>query len=442
MTQPVIISPENHIVRPKHLPNNVKSILETLQQEGFEAYAVGGCVRDVLLGIAPKDFDLVTNAHPEQIRKLFGNCRLIGRRFRLAHIYFGRDIVEVATFRGQSEESDGARREHPETGMIVHDNEYGTIEDDIWRRDFTVNALYYNLQDGSLIDYCGAMADLQAKRLELIGEPSKRFIEDPVRMLRAIRLATKLGLTLSDEVQQRINRSAHLLANVSVARLYEEVLKLFITGHAHTTYQTLQAYDLLTYLLPQTEQLAQEHPRFQALVDQALINTDRRIQDDKSINPAFLLAVFLWQPYLQRLQDSLAYGTPYFEAKQLAFDLMYKEQALTVSIPRRFQEMIRQMWDLQGRLEKPHPRHVQKILENRRFRAAYDFLVLRSTSTDPNLQKIAAWWTKLQEVPADEQAAMIKELKVNNGGKGKKSPRKRKLRQQQNSNHSRSAAAK
>lgn len=431
MTQPKIISSKNHEVKAKHFPKNVKSILETLQDKGFEAYAVGGCVRDILLGITPKDFDLATNAHPEEIKALFRNCRLIGRRFRLAHIHFGREIIEVATFRGHAEDNEGSRIEHPETGMIVHDNQYGTLEDDVWRRDFTANALYYNLKDGSLIDYTGALEDLKAKKLVLIGETSKRFVEDPVRMLRAIRLSTKLGLTLSEEVKTQIRTSSHLLSHVAIARLFEELLKLFVTGHARTTYEELTDAGLLTFLIPQTEQLAEEQPLFQDLINLALDNTDLRIRDDKPINPAFLLAVFLWQPYQQRLQEQLAEGVPFFDAKQTAFDLMYREQAHTASIPRRFLEMIRQMWDLQGRLERPHPRHVAKLLENKRFRAAYDFMLLRAKSTDPKLQKTVDWWTQLQEVSPEKQKAMINELKPANGAKnkGKRPPKKRKPRQ-------------
>ncbi|MGZ8193685.1 MAG: polynucleotide adenylyltransferase PcnB, partial [Methylobacter sp.] len=286
-----------HNISRTQVSENALKVLYRLQKSGFDAYLVGGCVRDLLLGREPKDFDVATNADPEQIRKIFRNCRLIGRRFRLAHIHFGREVIEVATFRGAGEEQDDKQMLNKE-GRLLRDNVYGTIEEDVWRRDFTVNALYYNIRDFSVVDYTGGMEDHRTGTLRLIGDPETRFREDPVRMLRAVRFAVKLGFKLHPDCEKSIPELAELLSNIPSARLYDETLKLFLSGYALQTFEMLRHYGLFKVLFPATESsLAIEENGFpKLLLIKALENSDNRIAEGKTVTAYFLLAAFLWEP--------------------------------------------------------------------------------------------------------------------------------------------------
>jgi poly(A) polymerase len=404
---PRIIPRAEHAISRSNISKEALKVLYGLKKAGHAAYLVGGGVRDLLLGREPKDFDIATDASPEQIRAAFRNCRLIGRRFRLAHIHFGREIIEVATFRAQLD-SEGEGDVHMENGRIIRDNVYGTIEEDVWRRDFTVNALYYNIRDFSVVDYVGGYEDVQNGLLRLIGDPEQRYREDPVRMLRAVRFACKLGMRIEPETEAPIRELAPLLGDISPARLFEEVLKLFHAGYALQTYEQLRHYDLFGQLFPMTERaLAREENGFpNILLAESLRSTDKRIEEGKPVNPAFLFAALLWQPmqeYLPKLREE---GMPEVQAIQVATDKAFTRMRETTSIPRRFALMVKEVYVLQARLMNRAGRRALRLLELPRFRAAYDFLVLRAIA-DETLRETADWWTRIQEVEGDEREAML-----------------------------------
>ncbi len=373
-------------------------MLYRLKQQGYSAYLVGGCIRDLLLKKKPKDFDIATNAHPEKIKKLFRNCLLIGRRFRLAHIRFGREIIEVTTFRADSEKKSFKHRAVAAHGMLLRDNIYGSIEEDAWRRDFTINALYYNIADFSLVDYCGGISDIQHKIVRIIGDPLSRYQEDPVRLLRAIRFAGKLGFTLATTTGECIPELAHLLRHVPPARLFEEILKLFHHGQAFRTYQLLLHYQLLNELFPQTLACIDQEST-QKLLEIACKNTDQRIQEEKTVSPAFLFAVFLWPAVQAKVQRSIKRQSPLFIAYQHAISDVLSEQQKQITIPRRYSTAIREIWDLQQRLSQRRPFMVNRLMAHPRFRAAYDFLLLRAEIQEIS-PGITHWWTEY--LAADE----------------------------------------
>jgi poly(A) polymerase len=390
-----------HCVSRRNISNGALRVLYRLNEAGYQAFLVGGAVRDLLLGGHPKDFDIATNATPEQVRSLFRNCRLIGRRFRLAHVVFGREIVEVATFRGSSDDGSGDR--HLVDGRLVRDNVYGTIEEDALRRDFTVNALYYDIADFSVRDYVGGMRDLHERTLRLIGDPEARYREDPVRMLRAARLAAKLDFTIAAEAAAPFSRLGPLLADAPPARLFDESLKLFLSGYGLASFQALQTYGLLEHVFPATARALQsEHAdRFRVLLERTLASTDERVRAEKPVTPAFLFAALLWEPVRATAEEMIAAGSDSAAAWASASARIMSEQAQRVAIPRRFAGSIEEIWVMQPRLEQRVKKRVFRLLAHPRFRAAYDFLVLRS-SESPALSELAEWWTAAQEM--DHQA--------------------------------------
>ncbi len=393
--EPTIIPRDQHTVSRTSISESALKVLYRLKNADYKAYLVGGGVRDILLGREPKDFDVVTDAKPEQIRELFRNCRLIGRRFRLAHVRFGDEIIEVSTFRAAHHVSDeGAGR--MEEGRIIRDNVYGDIDDDVWRRDFTINALFYNIKDFSIVDYVGGVKDLDAGQLKLIGDPSQRYIEDPVRMLRAVRFAAKLGLRIHPEAEKPISQHADLLEGIPSARLFEEMLKLFMGGCALETFEKLRHYDLFKYLFPQTNQLLDTHEKDypHAFIMQALKNTDQRLNEGSSVTPGFLIAAFLWEPMRTIADDHIANGLSEIEAVQLAGDTVISKQILSLAMPRRFTQMARDIWSLQVRLKRIRKRSL-RVLMHAKFRAAYDFLLLRAEAGE-ELQELVGYWTKEQ----------------------------------------------
>lgn len=387
-------------------------MLYRLHKAGYEACLVGGGVRDLLLGREPKDFDIATSASPEEVRQLFRNCRLIGRRFRLAHVHFGPEIIEVATFRGSSASADehADHRRDDDTGLVLRDNVYGTLEEDAFRRDFTVNALFYNIADFTVVDYTGGMNDLRQGVLRMIGDPQARYREDPVRMLRAVRFAAKLGFTIDEKSKAPITEQKHLLADVPAARLFEEVLKLFMGGMAVQGFELLRHYDLFAELFPQTETaLAHEEQNFPlTFVVQALENTDKRLNSGKHVTPAFLYAALLWEPVRQRAGQLQNEGYSEHDALMIAGDEVWQQQQARVAIPRRFATPMREIYQLQARLSFTKGKRAVRLLAHPRFRAAYDFLLLRAQSgeVDPAL---AEWWTQFQEQDDDGQQAAILE---------------------------------
>jgi poly(A) polymerase len=410
----VVPRSEHNISRANISPNALK-VLYRLRSAGYEGFLVGGGVRDLLLGRNPKDFDVVTNADPDQIQDVFRNCRLIGRRFRLAHVRFGRDIVEVATFRatGASEDDE---REHSDSGRILRDNVYGTIHEDVWRRDFTVNALYYNIADFSIWDYVGGFADVAARRLRLIGDPETRYREDPVRMLRAVRFAAKLDFTISPEAEEPIARLGSLLADVPPARLFDELLKLFQSGHAVRSFELLLRYDLLRYLFRDTQMVLEgaEGAKITDFIRQGLANTDERVREDKPITPMFLYAVFLWYPIkalARRLtEEGWNDGQAMLEASQRIV------AAQQTAFPRRFSSPMKELLNMQWRFSQRQGARAARLLEHKRFRAAYDFLVLRSRFGEVD-EETVRWWTDVQTLPPEERTNAL--------GTKKKSRRRR-----------------
>ena len=382
-----------HGISPGRIDRNVRQILARLDGAGFEGYLVGGCVRDLLLGRAPKDFDVATSARPDEVRALFPRSRLIGRRFRLAHVRAGREVFEVATFRAVHEAGAAGPG-----GMLLHDNVYGTREEDALRRDFTVNALYYDDRDGSVLDFTGGKADLGAGLIRAIGDPAVRYREDPVRMLRAVRFAAKLGFRIEEETEAPIFDLARLLDEVPAARLFEEVLKLFQNGHARESLRGLDRYDLLPRLYPEAAESVRRDPRGRALLERALVNTDRRIAEDLPVSPGFLVAALLWGPVRDRAEAFREEGgraRSRGEALGAAADDAIAVQAKRTAMPRRWSAMARDIWTMQPRLENRRPRRVETTIAHPRFRAAYDFLCLRAEAGEP-LGERAAWWTEVQ----------------------------------------------
>lgn len=406
----VKIERPDHCISRASISKNALTVLYGLKRAGYEAHLVGGGVRDLLLGREPKDFDVATEAHPEQVREVFRNCRLIGRRFRLAHVHFGREIIEVATFRSnQPADIDDAKTS--DTGMILRDNVYGTVEEDAIRRDFTINALYYNVNDFSVMDYANGMPDIQAGLLRLIGDPETRYREDPVRMLRAVRFAAKLGFNIEASTEQPIHTLATLLDDVPAARLFEEMLKLFLSGHAVASFEKMRQYGLFGVLFPDTEGcLSHEDHDFPiSLVLNGLANTDKRLAEEKPVTPAFLFAVLLWEPVRQMSEKLMADGLPPYPALQQSAGNLLEQQVKKVTIPRRFSTPMREIWGLQPRFENTKGKRPTRLMGHPRFRAAYDFLLLRAESGEAD-KKLADWWTNYieQNTDAVEQPAPVK----------------------------------
>nr|WP_272928504.1 polynucleotide adenylyltransferase PcnB [Serratia fonticola] len=412
-----VIPRDQHAISRKDISENALKVLYRLNKSGYEAYLVGGGVRDLLLGKKPKDFDITTNATPEQVRKLFRNCRLVGRRFRLAHVMFGPEIIEVATFRGhheQSQESDKNSSQQAQNGMLLRDNIFGTIEDDAQRRDFTINSLYYGVADFALRDYVGGLRDLQQGVIRLIGDPETRYREDPVRMLRAVRFAAKLDMTISEETAEPIPRLASLLHEIPPARLFEEALKLLQTGYGYLTYLKLCEYQLFQPLFPLiARNFTPNHDTpMERILEQVLKNTDHRLQNDKRVNPAFLFAAMLWYPLLEHAQKlAQESGLAYYDAFALAMNDVLDEECRSLAIPKRITTLVRDIWQLQLRLSRRQGKRAHKLMEHPKFRAAYDLLALRAeVENNPEMLRLAEWWDEFQVATAARQKNMLSTL--------------------------------
>ncbi len=400
-----VITRDAHNISRKQMSGNALRVLYRLRESGFAAYLVGGAVRDLLIGESPKDFDVATDATPEQVRALFRNCRLIGRRFRLAHIMYGREIIEVATFRANdADESDDRLTDG--AGRLLRDNVYGSIEEDAVRRDFTANALYYAIEDFSVRDYVGGFADVQARLLRLIGDPEARYREDPVRMLRAVRLAAKLDFTIEEATAAPIAKLAGLLADAASARLFEETLKLFLSGHAVASFEHLERFALLPVLFPETAQALASNSSgvLRKMLVQGLRNTDARVAANESVSPAFLYAVLLWPAYCRALAQLQAQGVHAAEAQRRAADRVTLHQVTRTALPRRFSLPMQEIWLMQSRFSLRQRKRVFRLLEHPRFRAAFDFLELRLTASPSHAEDVA-FWREAQLQPAQAIAS-------------------------------------
>ena len=463
---PRVIPRSEHPVSRSNISPNALRVLYRLKEAGFEAFLVGGCVRDIILGRHPKDFDVATDALPDEVRRLFRNCRLVGRRFRLAHIVYGRDVIEVATFRAasapppseepvpireedeaellareQASQDDSAaeggdaleitqplevirspdaapaprrdaggvrHRVQDDHGRLLRDNIYGSIDEDVWRRDFTVNALYYNIADFSIWDYVGGLADIKARRLRLIGDVETRYREDPVRMLRAARFEAKLGFEIDEASAKPIVQLRGLLASVPPARLVDETTKLFLTGHGAESYRVLRQRGLFAALFPAVDRYLDKHPGglVEQLLVQGLRNTDRRVDEDKPVTPTFLFSLLLYGPIAAEIEALPPQRWHEPQAILEACDRALREAQQRISIPRRIALGVREMYALQPRLEGPRGRRALRLLEQPRFRAAFDLLTLRAALglADP---ATAEWWTTLQAASPAEREQMV-----------------------------------
>jgi poly(A) polymerase len=425
---PRIVAREGHGISRKDISPNALRVLYRLREGGFAGYLVGGAVRDLLIGGHPKDFDVATDATPEQVRALFRNCRLIGRRFRLAHVVYGREIIEVATFRSNEDDGSGSR-EMGDEGRIHRDNVYGTIEDDAVRRDFTANALYYTIDDFSVRDYVGGFEDVQARVLRLIGDPESRYREDPVRMLRAVRLAAKLDFSIDPASAEPIPRLATLLSGAAPARLFDECLKLFLAGHAEKSFLGLERHGLLPALFPETAKAlaTNRSGALRATLLQALRNTDARVAAEQPVTPAFLFAALLWPAYVRELAVLQKNGVDANSAQQRAADRVTLHQAERIALPRRFSLPMQEIWLLQPRFTQRLRKRVFRLLAHPRFRAAFDFLELR-VHGNPEIAADVEFWREAQASTPEHLAEAIEAARAHEEEQGGDSPRPRRRR--------------
>jgi poly(A) polymerase len=462
---PLVIPRSEHSISRTDISPNALKVLYRLKEAGYQGFLVGGAVRDLLLGLRPKDFDVATDALPEEVRRLFRNSRLIGRRFRLAHVFFGNEIIEVATFRAaaapEREDAedpdaeggadaggegpgdlsadepaaeftapgDSEHRAFDTRGRILRDNIYGTIEEDVWRRDFSANGLYYNIEDFSIWDFVDGVSDVKARRLKLIGDPETRYREDPVRMLRAVRFAAKLDFSIEPNTERPIKQLAYLLDGVPPARLFDEVLKLFLSGFGARAYRLLQQYGLFEHLFPQSAAAFALPPYAYAaeMLEMGLANTDARIAADKPVTPTFLFAVLLWSAVLRELNERQAGPTPDLAVLLQACDSVMRTQQSRIAIPRRFGIPMRELLMLQPRFNRRSGVKSLSLLQHPRFRAAYDFLLLRAQAgvADPELAK---WWTDIQVLPQEERVALVQARPAEPVAEGSPAPGRRRRR--------------
>jgi poly(A) polymerase len=419
-----VIPRDQHCISRRNISKSALKVMARLREHDFEAYLVGGAVRDLLLGGQPKDFDIATDATPEEVHGLFRNSRIIGRRFRIVHVRFGREVIEVTTFRGHHD-SDGdaaVPAEHSrrsQRGLLLRDNVYGSLDEDALRRDLTVNALYYCSQSFAVYDHAEGLEDLEARRVRIIGEPLERYREDPVRMLRVVRFAAKLDFRVESRTAAAIGQAAPLLDDIPPARLFDELLKLFLAGQALPTLELLIHYRLLEHLFPEPAQLMAKDAVANALVHQAMASTDRRIAEGKPVTPAFILAALLWPVVSRRARALQEHGEPVIPAVHSAGQQAVSEASARVAIPRRFSQPMREIWEFQQRLEHPRGKKAVDLVEERRFRAAYDFLLLREEAGE-DLGGRGAWWTEFQTLDRSERASRMDAESGKAGKRGRK----------------------
>ena len=383
---PKIIKVSQHLINPKNIDKDVRSIISRLDSAGFEAYIVGGFVRDSILGLKPKDCDVVTDATPEEIKNIIPRTRIIGRRFKIVHARAGRNITEISTFRSSSQRN----TKKSNKGMLLRDNNYGGIEDDAFRRDFTINSLYLDIKKMEVIDFVNGFDDLQNKILRSIGDSSKRFREDPVRMLRAIRFKSKLDLSFESKLEKDINKLGHLLKEISSGRKYEETLKMLLTGNAVSIMSAMEKYKIAEYLIPLTKGFLSAK-KDKRLIFNSLKDTDIRFHSDKTLTPSFLFSVLLWPALINRTGDLNSKKIKIHKISKSA-NIILKRHNESCFIPKRIQKSIMEIWEMQIMLLRI-PEKTKITLNHKRFRAAYDFLLLREKSGE-NLEGAGDWWTK------------------------------------------------
>src|SRR5471032_3019813 len=418
---PVILGPEAHGIDPRLLSSNAVRVTSTLQEAGYEAFVVGGAVRDLLLGVKPKDFDIATNATPEQVKRLFRRAFIIGKRFQIVHVMFGQDLLEVTTFRGTT--SDSAPKD--EHGRVLRDNTFGSQAEDAVRRDFTINAMYYNPANGQVLDYHGGVEDIRAKTLRIIGQPEARYREDPVRMLRVVRFAAKLKFTIEPNTGAPIPVMASLIDNVPAARVFDEMLKLLMSGQALACLQQLRKEGLHHGLLPLLD-VVLEQPLGFKFVTLALDSTDSRIHAGKTVSPGFLFASLLWHQVLEKWTAYRAAGEQTIPALHLAADDVLDSQTEKLALQRKIGSDMRDIWSMQPRFERRSGKSPHKLLEHLRFRAGYDFLLLRCASGEIDAE-LGEWWTAFyegDEATREDLIATANQPAGAGGAKRKRAPRR------------------
>ena len=417
--EPEVLGPEQHGIDPKMVSANAVRVTSTLQEAGFEAFVVGGAVRDLLLGVKPKDFDVATNATPEQVKKLFRRAFIIGRRFQIVHVMFGQDLLEVTTFRGPSNEN-APKDEH---GRVLRDNTFGSQAEDAERRDFTINAMYYNPATQQVLDYHGGMRDIRAKLLRIIGQPETRFREDPVRMLRVVRFAAKLQFTIEPATRAPIPVMAPLINNVPAARVFDEMLKLLMSGHALACLKELRAAGLHHGLLPLLD-VVLEQPIGMKFVTLALESTDTRVKAGKGVSPGFLFASLLWHQVLEKWNAYRAAGEAAIPALHLAADDVLDNQTDQLALQRRIATDMRDIWAMQPRFERRTGKSPYKLLEHPRFRAGFDFLLLRCESGELDAE-VGNWWATFYAGDVAERDRLVSSTRDVQPSSQKKRPRRR-----------------
>ena len=424
-TEPVTLGVEQHGIDLKLLSPNAIRLTQTLQEAGFKAFVVGGAVRDLLLGVKPKDFDIATDATPEQVKRLFRRAFIIGRRFQIVHVMFGQDLLEVTTFRGNASDNNSPKDEH---GRVLRDNSFGPQHEDAARRDFTINAMYYDPASQSVLDYHGGMEDIRAKTLRIIGMPEARYREDPVRMLRVVRFAAKLGFTIEPTTRAPIPVMAPLIDNVPAARVFDEMLKLLLSGHALACLKELRSAGLHHGLLPLLD-VVLEQPIGMKFVTLALDSTDSRVKAGKGVSPGFLFASLLWHQVLEKWTAYRAAGESPIPALHLAADAVLETQTENLALQRRIATDMRDIWAMQPRFERRAGRAPYKLLEHPRFRAGYDFLLLRCASGELPAE-VGEWWTEFYAAEGGDRERLVVEASTREreGGANGGAPKKRRPR--------------
>ncbi|WP_078083894.1 polynucleotide adenylyltransferase PcnB [Microbulbifer mangrovi] len=415
----VVVPRSDHNLSRRDVSRAALTVMKRLQEAGFEAYIVGGGVRDLLLGGHPKDFDVATDATPEQAKQLFRGARIVGRRFRILHARIGREVIEVTTFRGHHSDGESHEAQQSEHGMLLRDNVYGDLESDAVRRDFTVNALYYTTNGFEIHDYTGGIDDIEQRLIRMIGDPETRYKEDPVRMLRAVRFAAKLDFDIEPATAAPLEELAPLLRNIAPARLFDEVLKLLMSGHGVRTFELMCEHHLWSHLFPDNASQL-DNPEALALTRLALRNTDQRIRNDQRVTPAFLYAALLWPAVNSEQKFLIEKGIPPVPALAQAAQKITSNQLVHTAIPKRFSMPMREIWDMQSRLPRRGGERAFRLMEMPRFRAAYDFLLLREESGEIPAG-LGQWWTEFQQADEELRQQMVRDVPRNGprGGKGR-----------------------
>ena len=404
-----VLHAQQHNLNSKKISKHACEVVRVLQKNNFEAYVVGGCVRDLLLDLNPKDFDIATNATPQQVKRLFRRSRIVGRRFQIVHVQFGRELIEVTTFRSNNTDING-KVQKAESGLLTRDNMFGSMQDDASRRDLSINALYYDTEKNTLHDFWDGLEDLAKRKIRIIGNPATRYSEDPVRLLRVARFAAKLGFQIESKTLKPIIKMANSLQHVSAPRMFDETLKLFMGGYGLAVFQQLFESRLFAHLVPQTNRLIdQGHPTAKKMVEQALVNTDLRIRSNKRVTPAFIYAALLWPSVQKTAAEYEKQGHPAASAINKAANEVISNQIPITAIPKRFTMAMREIWSMQLTLVKRGGNRANRSMENPRFRAAYDFILLRE-QTGECLDGLGDWWTTYQEANEDERQTMVQQL--------------------------------